>query len=123
MWNTCRYFTISVSDVQNAIFSLLPITIIAHIFYHYTIIITIYTILTPQFKGNHRDIFQIYPWELVYIMIYPVAMVTRIYRQYKHCSRISPFSQRVFFDQEYIIIVYSCFDLSSLLADIDQFFI
>ena len=30
------------SDVRYAIFSLLPITIIAHVFYHDTIIITIY---------------------------------------------------------------------------------
>ena len=26
------------------------------------IYIYIYTTLTPHFKGNHRDIFQIYPW-------------------------------------------------------------
>ena len=55
MWNTYRYFTISVSDVQIAIFSLLPITIIANIFYHYTIIITIYVYI-PSLCEQYIDI-------------------------------------------------------------------
>ena len=71
--------------------------------------IAIYTILTPVQRKLQGYILNI-PWEPVYIMIYPVAMV---YRQYKYIALedISPLNQRVFFD------------LSSLLADIDQFFI
>ena len=49
----------------------------------------LYTTLALQFKGNHRDIiikklFQIrITQDQVYIMIYPIAMVTRHAGQYK----------------------------------------
>ena len=37
----------------------------------------LYTTLTPQIKGNLRDIFQIYPDHRDISVIYPAAMATR----------------------------------------------